>query len=104
MFTNNCQSGEHIHCGGQLKFADPADDTLDVSFPCECICHKPPTGKITGSSVQEAAKDAGEVRLFVLKHLHNMGDRIPQFIEEKKYMDARALMFIMAKLGVEFKE
>jgi hypothetical protein len=38
--SRNCQDKEHQHCNGVLKFADPDDSTLDVSYPCECACHR----------------------------------------------------------------
>lgn len=38
MISNNCSSGEHRHCGGQLKFASASGDGDDC-FPCACNCH-----------------------------------------------------------------
>ncbi len=35
----SCAAGEHAHCSGTLKYADPADGTVDVSIPCACPCH-----------------------------------------------------------------
>ena len=40
MISTNCVAGEHKHCGGILKFADPTDDMLDVAYPCDCACHR----------------------------------------------------------------
>jgi hypothetical protein len=37
MTSRNCLNGEHMHCGGQLKFAN-ADNTDDC-IPCDCGCH-----------------------------------------------------------------
>jgi len=39
MTSGNCQSGEHTHCAGVLKFADPEDGTQDITYSCDCGCH-----------------------------------------------------------------
>ena len=34
-----CCEGEHLHCGGQIKYASLSGDNVDDCWPCECSCH-----------------------------------------------------------------
>jgi hypothetical protein len=54
--------------------------------------------------IANAAKDAGTARQQVLKELYDIADRCRQCFKDGEFQRAEALMFILAKFGVNLSK